>query len=383
MMNARDLFPRAKSKRRSPEPVQLDLPWPDAQPLTLGSVDAFEVESPLHTLARAEEFERIRASEVRGGSGSPVATDEVLEIWRRRASACRNESKPKNRNHGGRRAGAGRKRNPKRTPHLARTMHEAEYPVHVIVRVRPEVIQTLRVPSIGKLVKNIVWDQLHPSRIYSQVFRIVQYSIQRHEIHLIAEAKELEGATTKAGKPYTATQALRGGISGFVIAFAHRLNKLCGRGQTGKVWATRYERRDLRTPDAMRTALRTLFRMAEDRGEVVDETGIDPYSSAVAFSYFENAPWGPDYDEEEEGWPPAASETALARGGWRLAGPLYSSIETEVFDLAAPCAKTRMEMLLAATHADVPEDFHRRHVFCMGRPKSQLRGAYAPYVIDM
>lgn len=327
MIDSREIEPTVR-KRKPRAPRQLDLPWPT-------SVDA-------------------------GNAALAV--------------------KAKGNNHGGRRPGAGRKRKPQKTPHEPRPVHEAAFPVRITLRLRPELIQTLRTLPISKLVKNIAWDQLHPSRIYSEAFRIVDYSIQRHEIELIVEAKAHEGLTTRSGKPYTATQALRGGVSGFMISFAHRFNRLNGRDR-GKVWATRYQRRDLRTPDAMRTALRTLYRMAEDRGEIVHESGVDPCSSAVAFSWFENMPSSPEYDEEEEGWPVLPSETALGRGGWRLAGPLYSSIETEVFDLAAPTAKERRDDLIArATPREYPGEFERHHILCYGRPKSRLRGAWAPYV---
>lgn len=367
MMNPSDVFPRFErtKKEHLSEGAQLQLPWLEPFVVNAPSLVGDALDSMLATLA----------------DGSPAEAPGENES--RQAAVKPPRKGRKGFNHGGRRAGAGRKPAPRaKTLHRARVVHDPDCPVHVVLRLRPEIIPTLRLVQIRKLVKNIVWDQTHPSRIYAEAFRTVEFSIQRHELHLIVEAKALPGVTTKAGKPYTATQALRGGVSGFMISFAHRLNKLAGRGQKGKVWASRYERRDLRTPEAARDALETIFRMGGARGQhVVEEvSGIDEFSSASSFAWFENRPALPEIDEVEEGWPVLGAETALARLAWRAAGPIYS---TPLAELRGGESALVIDAF-ATMHERSPlvdlDDTHREHIRRYGRPTSDIRGAYHPYL---
>ena len=84
---------------------------------------------------------------------------------------------------------------------------------------------------------------LQRTRRYAPAFKVIEFSIQDDHVHLIVEATGKEDAG----------DALRSGISGLVISFAKRLNKLLGR--KGKVWGDRWHGHELATPSEVRNTL--------------------------------------------------------------------------------------------------------------------------------
>lgn len=238
------------------------------------------------------------------------------------------------RTHGGKRKGAGRKPGPRPpTPHRRRERHDSRRPVHVVMRVRQGLMTTLRVASILKLVKEVVRDQRRAPRPYRESFRVVHLSVQRAHIHLIVEAWEQPGVVKDNGEPYSADDALSGGIRGFEIAFAMRVNKMFGRSRgQGKVLFGRYYRVDITSPRQMKRVLAYVFRNGTKHGETVGIVrGLDVFSSAIRFLHFADQPLLPRAPgDDEEGWPPTEIRTWLLRDGWRKCGPLYSSLEAEL-----------------------------------------------------
>lgn len=111
--------------------------------------------------------------------------------------------------------------------------------------------------------------------------------------------------------------ALRSGISGFVIAFAKRLNTLLRR--RGKVWDDRYHRHDLGTPHEVRTSLRYVITNFRKHGHATYGIGaFDYFSSAQDFDGWSEPLF--DYFAEPEPWIPARPRTWLLATGWKRHG---------------------------------------------------------------
>jgi REP element-mobilizing transposase RayT len=107
---------------------------------------------------------------------------------------------------GGKRCGAGRKPTGKRAgeQHAARPEFKACHPLHVVMRVVPEV-RSLRRRKIYQAVRDATITAALRERI-----RIVHISLQRSHVHLLVEAD------SKA--------ALARGMQGFVISAARHIN---------------------------------------------------------------------------------------------------------------------------------------------------------------
>lgn len=212
---------------------------------------------------------------------------------------------------GGPRPGAGRKRaRPDNRPcvsHVSRPEHEGAHPVHVTLRVKREV-GFLR----KERVLRVVVDRL---RRASPTFRVLHFSVQSDHLHLLVEAAN---GTALARK-----------MTGLMTWLARKVNHLLGR--TGRFFADRYHRRDLRTPSEVRSALVYVLnnRKKHERQRTGSApAGLDVYSSAAWLE----VGWHPAAerarrharDELERivgcrASPFAAAETWLARGGWRRA----------------------------------------------------------------
>jgi len=155
------------------------------------------------------------------------------------------------------------------------------------------------------MVHEVLARQQAPLREYSDDFHVVHFSIQSNHIHMIVEAR---------GKP----TALCAGISGFVIAFAKRLNKLLHR-KKGKVWADRYHARELCSPREVRNSLGYLFQNWKKHGYLVHGPVVDPFSSAHRFDGWEDPPATlPSHPRPHDRlWPPIHAFTWLLSVGWR------------------------------------------------------------------
>ncbi|HVH41519.1 MAG TPA: hypothetical protein VM925_04220 [Labilithrix sp.] len=127
---------------------------------------------------------------------------------------------------------------------------------------------------------------------------------------------EAEDGPTKAPSSRT-KNALRAGISGFLIAFAKRLNGLLHR--KGKVWDHRYHRRDLTTPHEVKATLRYVLNNQRKHGHVTIGRGsFDYYSSAQHFDGWSEPLFA--YFEEPEPWTETRPRTWLLGVGWRRHG---------------------------------------------------------------
>ncbi len=141
------------------------------------------------------------------------------------------------------------------------------------------------------------------TRFYERGFQIVHFSIQVDHLHLIVEADE---------------HLLRAGMSGFLISFARRLNRLLQR--SGKVWGDRYHRRDLENPTQVRNAMRYVFQNWKKHSIVKAQGFVDPFSSAGRF-----LGWSTPIERawpDTEPWPTYRCRTWLLAVGWRRAGAL-------------------------------------------------------------
>lgn len=221
----------------------------------------------------------------------------------------------KKRGRGGKRVGAGRKRAPGVRPsvvHRVRARHDGRSPVLVTLRARGG-LPSLRTQRVSAMLRGVLKRQRR--RRYARIFQVVELSIQDNHLHLIVEAT----GVVETGR-VDAPEALRAGISGLVIAFAKRLNRMLDR--SGKVWGDRYDARDLASPTEVRNALVYVLRNVARHGAYLYGDGIvDPFSSAPRFTGFTrpSRPWFEDPDDTEP-WPPASPWTWLLGYGWRLCG---------------------------------------------------------------
>ena len=214
---------------------------------------------------------------------------------------------------GGKRRGAGRPANGERSgaPHKKRPFHDAQHPVHVVLRA---------VKAVGSLRRRLTY---HAIRAATRVaarrgnFRIVHLSIQRTHVHLLVEAKN------KA--------ALASGMQGFQISAAKHLNAAISKGRPGPrrrgtVFPDRYHAVVIDSPRHARHALSYVInnwrKHAEDRGDVTRRWHIDWYASGAMF---------PDWKEQglvlrgPAELPPMtvkAPRTWLLTTGWRRHGAI-------------------------------------------------------------
>ena len=208
------------------------------------------------------------------------------------------------RTHGGKRAGAGRKRRAARpqVAHRPREALDGRTPVHVTLRMRPEIAR-LRKRDQYRAVREAMLRTGHHAE-----FRICQYSIQGNHVHLIVE-------------PGSAA-ALSRGMASFNISCAKRLNRSFGR--RGRVFSDRYHARALRTPAEVRRALAYTLNNWRHHGEDKG-TGwyTDPFSSAAFFDGWRNdhRPRPPPWLEDER-VPVARAQFWLLREGWRRHGAI-------------------------------------------------------------
>jgi len=216
---------------------------------------------------------------------------------------------PAPRTWGGARDGAGRppKAAKDRTfvPHQARVVHKKRHPTHVTLRARRG-LPTFRSQRVHHLLRGILERQLR--RRYRDDFQVVHYSIQSNHLHVIVES--------------TDKRAMRSGVSGLVIAFAKRLNKLLGR-VTGKVWGDRFHSRELTTPSEVRNALVYVLQNFRKHGFTAPGPLVDPLTSALRFDGW-TIPIGNGPDPDP--FPARKPRTWLLGGGWTLrGGPLSPS----------------------------------------------------------
>jgi hypothetical protein len=165
---------------------------------------------------------------------------------------------------------------------------------------------------IQKVVAEVLRGQR--KRKYGGDFRVIHYSIQDEHMHFVVEA-DSERAAENGTK-----SALRSGISGFAIAFARRLNMLLRR--SGKVWADRYHRHDLRTPKEVHVGLGYVLKNCFHHGvRAIGQGMVDLFSSAWLFDGWDQPPIVFP-DSERWRWFVCPAKTWLASKGWQKHGLL-------------------------------------------------------------
>ena len=208
--------------------------------------------------------------------------------------------------HGGRRAGAGRKKSGKKLggPHRARPSLSPRHPVHVVLRTE-RWVPRLRERRVYRVLRRVLTRYLGDPRI-----RIVHLSIQHNHLHLLVEAKD--------------RRALTRGMQSFAINAARALNAHFG--STGKVFAHRYHATQITSARQARNSLAyVLNNWRRHREDLASwhtlAAKLDPYASGLAFT----------------GWargrrfvvppgftplPVAPPQTSLLRTDWRRHGLL-------------------------------------------------------------
>jgi putative transposase len=209
--------------------------------------------------------------------------------------------------HGGRRKGAGRKRGNK-VQHLTRPPLNGRTPVHVTLRLLPE-IGRLRRRDQYRAVRHALARAAHRDD-----FRICQYSIQGNHLHLIVEPASNRG--------------LANGMIAFKASCARRLNGVVGR--TGRVFADRYHARYLTNRAQVRRALCYVLNNWRRHGEhsAHPDWRTDPFSSADFFdgwTEYQNQtprPKKPSWLAPEDTPPVADARFWLLTEGWRRYGTI-------------------------------------------------------------
>jgi REP element-mobilizing transposase RayT len=214
--------------------------------------------------------------------------------------------------NGGKRRGAGRKPTGSRAGvrHGARKAFDAQHPLHVVIRV---------VPEVGSMRRGKMYKAIRKATITAAVrgrFRIVHLSVQRTHVHMLVEAED--------------KQALGRGMQGFQISAARNINSALavrGRRRCGKVFADRYHASVIASPTQARNALaytlNNFRKHGEDRVGVASTWLVDPFSSGILFAGWQERagkPWA-----IREGYEPLIVQTArswLLAEGWKRAGAI-------------------------------------------------------------
>ncbi len=223
---------------------------------------------------------------------------------------------------GGKRKDAGRKAKGARAgvPHRPRPIIRRKTPVHVTVKLRPEV---------GSLRRRKLTDAMREAFRKGKVkdgFRICQYSIQRDHMHVVTEADS--------------NRDLAKGMQGWEIRVARRINARLDR--KGKVFADRYHAVPVRSPRQLRNTLCYVMNNGHRHDEQEPRNGIDPFSSAWHFDGWSHDRWKRGRPPPTGEPPVAPAESWLLKEGWMTWGRIGVG---EVPRAAGPRAITREEWL--------------------------------------
>ena len=206
--------------------------------------------------------------------------------------------------HGGWRPGAGRPRGRQTVPHDERPAFAARNPQHVTLRIKA---------GVGSIARDFLMKKIRPAIREAQgaSFRIVEFNVLSNHVHLMIEA--------------ASQVALSRGVQGFSVRVARRVNRALKR--SGKLFATRYHARALKTPMEVRNVLRyvLLNRKHHANGTKFGKYWFDPYSSAAWFTGWSTPmPRDTDWKREllAEAAPTVPATTWLLTTGWRRHGTL-------------------------------------------------------------
>lgn len=206
---------------------------------------------------------------------------------------------------GGKRKGAGRKRNSARAcvPHAARPSVSWHHPQHVTLRIASG-LPTLRQGLLLKALRGALKKGKERFGL-----RVVHYSIQHNHLHCVVEAAD--------------RRALSRGMHGLDVRIARAINRVLGR--RGRVIGDRYHARALRTPREVRNVLAYVLLNWRRHSRSAVESW-DLASSAVTFDgWSEGSPQkdvarGVLEEIEETRVPPGRW---LLKTGWRRRGLIH------------------------------------------------------------
>jgi REP element-mobilizing transposase RayT len=177
---------------------------------------------------------------------------------------------PRTAGHGGRREGAGRPKTKHMVSRRARPALNWRYPLHVVLRLRPDVGR-LRDMVRFKHVKKAFRDGCQKFGL-----RMCEFSVQNTHIHLIVEADD--------------KTALSRGMQALEIRLAWQINRT--RKIRGRVFADRYYARPLRTMTEVSNAVHYVHYNWRHHGDKIG-LPVDPFSTlsgeACFYSWHDDA----------------------------------------------------------------------------------------------
>lgn len=229
---------------------------------------------------------------------------------------------------GGQRAGAGRPKKGERASerHKTREAFRANHPVHVILRVAPDIV-SLRRREMYRALRNALI-----TTYAKAIIRIVHISIQGTHVHLLVETAN--------------RMTLARGMQSFEIAAAKYINaamsKQLGYRRRGSVFPDRYHAVIIRSPRQARSniayVLNNWRRHGESAGVIAQKHGwrVDPFSSAPSFQGWQ------DINVDALVWPETYymlpvfdPRTWLLKEGWKKHGLVRTT------EVPGPRAKPR------------------------------------------
>ena len=213
-------------------------------------------------------------------------------------------TKTRARNHGGRRYGAGRKKQLDKSPnHVARPELSPRDGVHISLRcIRG--LPRLRQCGIYEQIRGVLLRFLGHDD-----FRIVHITIQQNHLHFIVEAANKEALTRR--------------MQSLVIMLARAINARFGR--TGKVFAYRYSARQIKSRRYARNAIAYVLNnwrrhWVDVREGAHKDTYLDQFSSAISFDGWTVEKFGKPTIRDYEPLPVSLPKTHLLREGWKQYG---------------------------------------------------------------
>jgi REP element-mobilizing transposase RayT len=205
---------------------------------------------------------------------------------------------------GGRRAGAGRKRDPKaRDPmHVVRPVHVARHPLHVVIRTLPDVPRLRSAEMLHAIRRGIA-----NTRGAIEGFRVCHLSIQHNHVHFVIEARDGEARTR--------------GMLSLTVALANAINREADRH--GKVFAYRYHATAITTPRQMRNTLSYVLNNWRHHREDLQSAA----ARAATYDWYATASrcdhWSSSKKVVCAGFAVSPPQTwLLATGWWKMHGPI-------------------------------------------------------------
>jgi len=200
--------------------------------------------------------------------------------------------------HGGKRAGAGRKKDRLRNlvDHTIRPVLTAREPAHVTLRLRRGVWNLRTRRCFGTIER-----ALRAAHRQHDDARVVHFSVMGNHVHLIVEAKD--------------RIVLARRVQGLEIRIARALNRVMDR--KGRVFGDRYHVRVLHGPREVREAIGYVLRNASKH---FGTKGVDEYSSGPWFDGWRSEPSSRRTACVGRSPPVGRATSWVLRAGWRKFG---------------------------------------------------------------